>query len=86
MFLNYSKDGNLEKMQGTFSLIMSEYEDRPDLARSIINRTLKNISNPKSSVEKLNKRFLTDLIKSGGQLTPRSFQQPLFEKPVEAEE
>jgi len=86
MYDTYRKDGNLEKMQGTFALIMSEYENRPDLARSIINRTLKNIANPKSSIEKLNKSFLTDLIKSGGQMTPRSFQQPLFEKPVEAEE
>jgi hypothetical protein len=82
----FRQDSNLGKFQGNFALIMSEYHNRPDLANAIINRTFKRLLSPKSKVDKQVKRFLTDYIKQGGVLQPRSFQAPLLEQPTQAEE
>lgn len=82
----FRQDGNLGKFQGNFALIMSEYENRPDLANSIVRRTFTRLLSPKTKVHRQVKRFLTDYMKSGGALKPRSFQGPLVTEPEQAEE
>lgn len=82
----FRQDGNLGKFQGNFALIMSEYEDRPDVGNAIVNRTFKRLLSPKTKVSRQVKRFLTDYMKNGGVVKPRAFQAPLIEQPAQAEE
>jgi hypothetical protein len=82
----FRQDGNLGKFQGNFALIMSEYDNRPDVANAIINRTFKRLLSPKSKVDRQVKRFLTDYFKSGGVTKPQAFQAPLLTQPEQAEE
>lgn len=82
----FRQDSNLGKFQGNFALIMSEYDNRPDVANAIVNRTFKRLLSPKTKIDRQVKRFLTDYFKSGGVTKPMAFQAPLVEQPTQAEE
>jgi hypothetical protein len=80
------QDGNLGKYQGRMALLMSEYQNRPDKMRQLMNRAFKSLGNPKSKVDKQVKRFITDWIKNGGMMKATSNQVPLITLPEQAGE
>lgn len=72
-YLEFSKDGNLEKFKGNSSLILSEYEDQPVVRQEIINTMLENIRDKRSSVDRELEQFLKDYVRSGGKLEMKAY-------------
>lgn len=77
VWLEFKQDGNLEKYQGNLGLLMSEYDSQPMLKQRIINNQIRKIASPRSGIDRDLQKFLTDYVRSGGEIGTKSFQAPL---------
>lgn len=78
-------DNNFEKFEANKSLILSEYESQPVKRQEIVNRMIKSIVDSRSVLDKDLKIFITDYVKSNGEIGTRSLQKNFINAEPEQE-
>lgn len=79
-YLVFSRDNNLEKYKGRFTMLMAEWEDQPIVRQDIINSVIKSIGDKRSSFDRELAKFLTDYVRSSGAIGTKGFQDTYIDK------
>ena len=74
----YRLDGNLEKFEANKALFLSEYEKQPMKRQDILNRMIKTVGERRSKLDKDLYSFMSDYVKSSGEISTKTFQSNLI--------